>query len=213
MTIYLTPHRWAMKTGLVNVIVDEEKNIVIAYSRQTNKYLLDTVSVGIKRFEGFRRGGLFNWGKFTEAGKETFLGETVVVLVRKGTRADITTKNDVVITERQLSCPRIKLSRVFDDISYALFDIEYKYGLPLQVSRMAHSANPRYCTRRPVLNLDTTSIKEGSFAASEFEVPKGLTRVKTEVDLFTNDMDGIPGSSNAEILRQRERQLHIKAVP
>jgi len=32
MTIYLCPHRWALRTGLINIIADEEKDIVIAYT-------------------------------------------------------------------------------------------------------------------------------------------------------------------------------------
>jgi hypothetical protein len=209
-SIYLCEKRWALKTGLISIIVDEEHDKVIAYTRQTNKYLLDTINIGMKRFKSFRRGGDFEWGAFSTVGHEKYHDESVIVLERKGRRTDLKSKNDVVITERQLSCPRIKLSKVFQEIAYALLDVEYTYGLPLKLSRMAHSANPRYCTTRPVVVQDTSIIKESTFPASEFEIPKGLTRVKTEVDLFTSDMDAPPGSATDEIIRRREKQLHVE---
>jgi hypothetical protein len=209
LTIYLCPHKWVLKSGFITIIVDEDKDKIIAYTRQTNKYLLDSIKVGMKRFMGFRKGGDFEWGKFTTVGHEKWHDETVAVLERKGRRRDLHTRTDVVITERQLCCTRIKTSPVFEDIAFALFDVEYKYGLPVRVSRMAHSANPRYCTIHPVIALDTSVIKESTFPASEFEAPKGLIRVKSEVDMFSNDIPASPFEGPKDMMLRREKTLNI----
>jgi hypothetical protein len=193
VTVYVCPHRWVLKTALVSVIVDEDRDRVIAYTKQTNKYLLDTIAVGVKRFKSFRKAGDFSWGKFSVVGKDKYIGETVIVLERKGKRIDMNMKNDVVITEREFSCPRVKVSKTFQDVSNALFDLDFSYGMPLKVSRMAHSnLYPGLCTRRPVGVQDTLFVREQSFPASDFEVPKGLKRVKTEVDLFNEDFGERP---------------------
>ena len=215
VTIYACPHRWALKSGLISIIVDEEKDRVIAYTRRTDKYVLDTVKVGMKRFASFRRGGDFDWGPFSVVGHQKWHGQSAVVLERKGRRNDFKVKDDVIITERQISSTSIMLSKVFEDVAYALFDVEYRYGMPLNVSRMAHSVNPKYCTVRPVITLDTTLIKEETFAPRDFDIPKGLTRVKTEIDLMANDFGPtpIPIPSASDRLLQREKQLRLDAKP
>lgn len=211
LTMYICPGRWALKCAFVTIIVDEPKDRVIAYTRQTNKYLIDTLKVGRGRFNGFRRGGDFHWGKYTTVGHEKWQGLPVTIMERKGTRTDLKTKTDVVITEQQLNCSVIKLSKTLEDIGYALFDTDYQYGLPLRVSRTAHSRNPHYCTIRPVVTLETSIFKESSFPEREFDVPAGLTRVKSEIDLFSNDTGDFGGDSSTKTrLRFRENQIHLQ---
>jgi len=211
ITLYLCPERWVLKSAFVTIIVDEEKDKIIAYTRQTNKYLIDSLKVGQERFNGFRRGGDFRWGKFTTIGPDKYLGMPVTVLERKGTRTDLKTKTDVVITERQMSLKGIKVSKTLEQIGFALFDTDYRHGLPVKVSRMAHSRNPHYCTLRPVITQDTTVFKESFFPAREFEVPAGLTRVKSEIDLFSNDTSEFGGDSSTRgRLKIREGQINVR---
>jgi len=210
LTLYLCPDRWVLKTAFVTIIVDEEKDKLIAYTRQTNKYLADSLKVGQDRFNGFRRGGDFNWGKFTTLGDEKYLGMPCVLLQRKGTRTDLKTKTDVIITERQLCLKGVHVNKTLEEIGFALFDSDYRHGLPLKVSRMASSRNPHYCTLRPVITQDTTVFKVSQFPAREFEVPAGLTKVKSEIDLFSNDTgDFAQESSTRGRLKIREGQINV----
>ncbi len=211
ITVYLCPRRWVLKTALISVIVDEDKDRVIAYTKQTNKYLLDSVEVGTKRFRGFRRVGDFAWGPYTTIGHEKYLGELVTVLERKGKRIDMRAKNDVVVIERELACPKVKLSKTFQEIADCMFALDFSQGMPLKVSRMARSSNPRLCTTHPVVVLESAALRESAIALSEFEIPSGLTRVKTEVDLFNDDVESvesIPGQTSNVIVRARQRLIH-----
>ena len=212
VTIRLCPHRWVMKGALITIIVDEEKDTVYAYTRQTNKYLQDTLKAGERRFENFRRRSEFKWGPFIKTGPAIWNGEKAMAIERRGTRVDMAVKNDVVVTERQLSLPRLQVSKVFQEICYALMAEDYKDGMVVHVERTAHSANPHYCTVRPVVTLDTVSIKEQTFLPIDFKLPGGMTRVSSEMELFTNDDSGMKLEDINEKLLQREKQLDIDSL-
>ncbi|MBU6450209.1 MAG: hypothetical protein KGS72_00410 [Cyanobacteria bacterium REEB67] len=210
VTFYLTPQHWILRSAIFTIIVDEKANSIIAYTRQTNKYIKDSLAIGMKRFSSFRRSGDFDWGPASVIAHETWQGRKTVVIQRSGRRNDLRVKNDVVITERQVSCPSLPLSKTCQFIFTALFSQDYSQGFVLKVSRMAHSANPRYCTLRPVLAIETSTVKEKSFPASEFTLPPGLTRVKSEIDLFSNDRENMPVDSSQSALRKRSDVLNVK---
>jgi hypothetical protein len=209
ITLYLTPQHWILRAAIFTIIVDEKANSIVAYTRQTNKYIKDSLAVGMKRFSSFRRSGDFDWGPASVVAHETWQGRKTIVIQRSGRRNDLRVKNDVVITERQVSCPSLPLSKTCQFICTALFSQDYSQGLVLKVSRMAHSANPRYCTLRPVMAVETSKVEEKSFPAREFALPPGLTRVKSEIDLFSNESDMAVDSSQSA-LRKRSEVLRVK---
>jgi len=208
VTTYLCPTCWVLKTAIITVAGDHEKDTVVAYTRATNKYLSDSLQKGMKRFSGFRRGGDFAWGPPKKIGQTKWHDEDVVIVERKGRRTDLHTKNDVIITEKLLYATRFKLSKAYEMVAFSLIDVDCSYGLPLRIERMASSKNPRYCTLRPVVVQDTLSIKKMTFKASDFAVPRGLVKVKTEIDLFSNDEGAAFDPAGAD-LRSKARKLNM----
>ena len=214
ITIYYSPKHWQIRSAVFTIIVDEEHDSIIAYTRQTNKYIKDSLEVGKRRFAGFRHGGDFNWLSSKIIARNTsWQGHKGVVLERRGKRADLKINNDVIVTEQQTSLSDLPVSKTFNFIAFALFSQDYDNGMVVDVKRMAHSANPRYCTLRPVSALDTTVMKERTFYARDFVLPAGLTRVKTEIDMFSNEMEmpaDLPIDDNVTKLRKRAEQLNVK---
>jgi hypothetical protein len=214
ITIYLTPKHWQIKSAVFTIIVDEEKDTIVAYTRQTNKYIKDSLEIGKRRFAGFNHGGDFTWIKSKTVPNTPWQGRKGVTLERSGKRSDLRVANDVIITERQISLVDVPVSKTFAFVAFALFSQDYDKGLVVDVKRVARSANPRYCTMRPVDALETKQFKERIYHPYDFFLPGGLTRVKTEIDMFSNEVDmpaeQLPIDNNVAKLRKRADQLHVK---